>query len=71
MLPGAFVGYNPIVLIADQWAVETHEDVHSVYSKLNWAFRDNQDVTLGVTYEEDDGPDSPYWRVRAGYVIRF
>ncbi|HNT87312.1 MAG TPA: hypothetical protein PKL84_05555, partial [Candidatus Hydrogenedentes bacterium] len=93
-VPGYFAGYNPVVLLFDQYAVTTHENIYSVYARLKWQVRENQDVgqrdilvfpylrlkwqvrenqdvSLTVTYEEDEGPDSPYWRVRAGYTIRF
>lgn len=68
---GYFAGYNPVVFLFDEYSITTHEDVYSVYVKTKWAVRDNQDVTLGVSYETDEGPDSPYWRVQAGYTVRF
>jgi len=70
-VPGYYAGYNPLVFLFDQYAVTTYENVYSLYTRLKWAVRKNQDVSLEVTYEEDDGPDSPYWRVQAGYTIRF
>lgn len=71
LVPGYFAGYNPVVYLFDEYSITTHEDVYSVYVKTKWAVRDNQDITLGVSYETDEGPDSPYWRVQAGYTVRF
>lgn len=70
-VPGYYAGYNPLVFLFDQYAVTTHENVYSLYTRLKWTVRKNQDISLDITYEEDDGPDSPYWRVQAGYTIRF
>lgn len=69
--PGYYAGYNPIIFLFDQYAVTMHEDIYSIYGKMKWDFRENQNISLGITYEMDDGPDSPYWRVQAGYSIRF
>ncbi|NIA13973.1 MAG: hypothetical protein GWP08_07820, partial [Nitrospiraceae bacterium] len=72
IIPGLYPGgYMPAVQIFDQWVVHTHEDIHSVYAKLRWNVCPDHEATAGITYEEDDGPDSPYWRVQAGYSIRF
>ncbi len=71
LIPGYFQTNNPLVIAFDQYAVEEHEDIYSIYTKLRWAFRENQDLDFGVTYEMDDSPDSPYWRVKAGYAVRF
>jgi hypothetical protein len=69
--PSPWPVYNPIVYIFDDYAVETHENVHSVYGKLKYDLTENQNISLKATFEEDDGPDSPYWRVQAGYTINF
>ncbi|MBI4559506.1 MAG: TonB-dependent receptor [Candidatus Hydrogenedentes bacterium] len=71
IFPGFFLNTEPIIFFLDQTVVETHEDIYSVYTKLNWSVKDNQDVTARVSYETDDGPDSPYWRVQVGYDLRF
>jgi hypothetical protein len=60
-----------VVWLFDEWAVETHENIYSVYMRGKWTLRENQDLNVGVTYETDDGPDSPYWRIKAQYAIRF
>jgi hypothetical protein len=52
-------------------SVRTSEDVQSIYSKLKWRVKDDQEVALRVVYEQDDGPDSPYWRVLTTYTIDF
>ncbi len=70
-VPGYFMTYNPLVFGLDTWTVETHENIYSVYSRIQWKFKENQELNAGITYEKDDGPDSPYWRIQAGYGIRF
>lgn len=71
LLPGGYPGSSPLVLLLDHWVVETHENIHSAYVKAKWAIREEQDVALRVSYEEEDGPQSPYWRLDTGYGIRF
>ena len=71
LVQGYYAGYNPVVFLFDEYSITTHEDVYSVYLKTKWAIRDNQDVTMNVSYETDEGPDTPYWRVQAGYTVRF
>lgn len=70
-VPGYFLANNPLVWITDTWAVETREDIYTVYTRANWAFKEDQDLNAGITYESDDGPDSPYWRFEAGYSLQF
>lgn len=69
--PDIFQGFNPLVWLLDTTVVETHENVYSAYGKLRWDIREDQQVTVRITFQEDTGSDSPYWRVRAGYTIRF
>ena len=71
LVPGQYQAYNPLVQLFDTYALELHQDIHSFYLKTKWLFAQDQDVTAGVTYEEDDSPESPYWRVKAQYSIRF
>lgn len=59
------------VYFADGMEVKTHENVYALYAKAKWTVRKNQDVTFGVTYEDDDEPDAPYWRLQAAYSIAF
>ncbi len=67
----AYFGSNFTVRLRDVKPIETNEDIYSIYSKLRWAFAENQDVSLALSYEHDDSDDSPYWRVRAGYTLEF
>ncbi|MCC6696639.1 MAG: hypothetical protein IT365_13490 [Candidatus Hydrogenedentes bacterium] len=62
---------NFMVRLRDVTPIETNDDIYSIFTKLRWAFRDNQDISLAVSYEQDDSADSPYWRVRAGYTLEF
>ncbi|HUW60353.1 MAG TPA: hypothetical protein VMZ06_05035 [Candidatus Bathyarchaeia archaeon] len=70
-VPGYYLTSNPLVFLFDDWAVETREDIYSAYARAEWEFRENQALSLRVTYEEDESPDAPYWRVQAGYTLRF
>lgn len=70
-VPGYFFGALPWYRLLDIDVVETHENIYTLYGKVDYKLRDNQDIWMRVTFEEDDGPDSPYWRVQAGYTIRF
>jgi hypothetical protein len=71
VLPGFFGGTSPLVRFLDEESVSKRSDIHSIYSKFKWIVKDNQDVTARVSYEEDDSGESPYWRMRLGYAIRF
>ena len=70
-----FNGFTPTVFLSDTLAVQLHQNIHSIYAKTKWAVNTNQDLTVKVTYEDEDAPDgapeSPYWRVKAEYAIRF
>jgi hypothetical protein len=66
-----YQGYNPLVYLFDTYALELHEDVYSFYVKTNWAFVKDQELSAGVAYEEDDSDESPYWRLKAQYSIKF
>lgn len=70
-LPPLGPGYNPIVYLFDTRAVEMHENIYSLYGKVEYELAEDQELALKVTFEEDDGPESPYWRVQAGYTINF
>ena len=71
LLPRQYQTYNPLVYLFDTYALQLHEDIYSFYCKTKWSFAENQQVTAGLTYEEDDSPESPYWRLKAQYSIRF
>lgn len=71
LVPGYYVAANPVVWLLDDWVVESHENIYSAYARGKLALTKNQDLRMNVTYETDDAPDSPYWRVRAQYTIRF
>lgn len=70
-VPGIFPGFMPLVLILDEHRVNEREDIYSAYVKGKWKFHENQDLTGRIMFEEDDGPESPYWRVQVNYEIRF
>jgi hypothetical protein len=67
----AYYDNNFTVRLRDVKPVETNDDIYSIFSRLRWAFAPNQDVSLAVSFEDDDSDDSPYWRVRAGYTLEF
>ena len=68
---GILQGYNPLMLFYDHYTVKMHENIYTVYAKTKWSFTKNQDLNAKLTFEEDDSPDSPYWRVQLNYTIRF
>jgi len=75
LLPGsssnAYFTNNFTVRLRDVKPVETNDDIYSIFGKLRWAFAESQNLSLAVSFEEDDNDDSPYWRVRAGYTVEF
>jgi len=71
LVPGIYPGFSFFTQANATRVVDTRENVYSIFTDIEWAFRDDQDFFAKVAFEEDDGPDSPYWRVRAGYRIRF
>ena len=70
-VPGIYPGTSFFARNHATRVVDTRENVYSIFTELEWRFREDQEVFAKVAFEEDDGPDSPYWRVRAGYRIRF
>ncbi len=69
--PGQISSLAPISPLSAPWILETHEEVHSLFGKARWVVCKNQEFTASIRYEEDEAPESPYWRVRAGYLVRF
>jgi len=70
-VPGIYPGYAPGVRLLDEWSVTTRENVYGAYVRTIWRISDSHEVRGRITYEEDDGPKSPYWRVQCEYTIRF
>lgn len=70
-VPGIYPGFSYLTFNNATRVVDTRENVYSIYSDLEWDFKEDQTVYAKISFEEDDGPDSPYWRIRAGYRIRF
>jgi len=70
-VPGIYPGFSYLTQYRSTRVVDTRENVYSIYTGLDWTLREDQEIFAKVTFEEDDGPDSPYWRIRAGYRIRF
>ncbi len=70
-VPGIYPGFSYAARRASTRIVDTRENVYSVYAEVEWAFQEDQDVYTKISFEEDDSPDSPYWRIRAGYRLRF
>lgn len=69
--PGILQGYNPILFFDQHYTVQMHEDIYTVYLKSVWSINENQELQAKLTFEEDDGPDSPTWRIQADYTYRF
>ncbi len=53
------------------FVVDTHDDIYSFYVRLKHDFNENHTVRARALFEDDSGPDSPYWYLRAEYTIRF
>lgn len=51
--------------------VETHENIYSFYVKVEHEINERHRVRVRALFEDDDGPDSPYWRLRAEYTLSF
>lgn len=62
---------NFTVRLRDVKPVEYSDDIIAVSLEGKWAFSENQSLSLGVTYEDDDTDDSPYWRIQSGYSLKF
>lgn len=71
LLPGVFPSFAALVPLLDTTVVETHENIYTVFSAVRLTIRENQELSTRLTFEDDDGPDSPYWRLRAEYRLRF
>lgn len=69
--PGILQGYNPLMLFYERYTVEMHENIYTLYAKTKWSIGSDQDLQAKITFENDDRPDSPIWRVQADYTIRF
>lgn len=70
-VPGIYPGFSWFTQRNSTRVVETRENVYSIFTEVNWEFRKDQTIFAKFSFEEDDGPDSPYWHTRAGYRIRF
>jgi len=71
LIPGLIPGYRPFIPAIDLAVLETHENVYAAFVRMEYDLNDSSDIWAKLSYEEDDGPDSPYWRVRAAYQLRF
>lgn len=71
LLPDVYPGFSYLAQSNATRVVDTRENVYSIFTDIEWEFREDQEIFSKISFEEDDGPDSPYWRIRAGYRIRF
>ena len=71
IVPGIYPGFSWFTQRNSTRILDTRENVYSLFTELDWEFREDQTFYAKFSFEEDDGPDSPYWRTRAGYRIRF
>lgn len=74
LTPAAISGLlnnNFLVRLQDVRTRRVRENVYAIFFSADWHVHDNQDIRLDVTYEDDDSGESPYWRARAGYTLRF
>lgn len=70
-VPGVFTRFTPLVRLIDSPEVRTRQNIYSFYTGVKWAIEENQDLRAKLSYENDDRPESPYWRFQASYEIRF
>jgi hypothetical protein len=70
-VPGYFLGSFPWYRFVDTDVVRTHENIYTLYGRMDYRLAENQDVWVRLTFEDDDGPTSPYWRLQAAYTVRF
>lgn len=70
-VPGFFPRVTPGIGLIDTVRVRTRENIYSVYAGFTYELREDQTVRGKVTFEDDEGPDSPYWRIQASYEIKF
>jgi len=66
-----YSAFTPLVYLTDTKEVAVRENVYSVYARVKYIIKPRQEVGATLSYEEDDGPESPYWRLKAFYEIRF
>lgn len=62
---------TPFIWANDVKQVRTREEIHSLYTDLEFAFRENQTLSAKISFEEDDSDESPYWRLGLSYAIDF
>lgn len=51
--------------------VEEHENIYSFYVDVKHEINEQHRIRVRAIFEHDDGPDSPYWRLRGDYTLRF
>ncbi len=71
IVPGIYPGFSWFTQRNSTRILDTRENVYSIFTEFDWEFREDQTIYAKFSFEEDDGPDSPYWHTRAGYRIRF
>lgn len=70
-IPGVYASYTPLVYLFDVRTVDTRENVYSVYTQYRRDLAEDQHIAMRLTFEDDDGPDSPYWRLKLSYTLEF
>jgi len=63
--------FTPLIWYLDEPRVRTREEIHSVYTGVEYDVNDKQKLSAKVTYESDDSNESPYWRIETSYAIDF
>jgi hypothetical protein len=71
LLPGLYPNYRLLAPFLDMDRVLTHENIYSLEGELVYKLDERRRLEFRATYEQDDGLDSPYWRFRARYTVRF
>ncbi|MBI1320243.1 MAG: hypothetical protein GC168_15055 [Candidatus Hydrogenedens sp.] len=70
-VPGVFPGFSPVVWFTDTRAIVERDEIYSAYTRFVWNMDERQRITAKLSYEDDDGPYTPYWQIRAAYELEF
>lgn len=69
--PALFPGFNPFIGFFDTLRTRERIEIIGVHTGVVWSLDDDQKIDVRLRYEDDEGPDSPYWRLQAGYTLQF
>ena len=62
---------RPLLIASDVNAVQLHENIYSLYGRVQYKIDAHRELGAQLTLEDDDSSSSPYLRLQANYRIRF